>query len=555
MSPGEIPATEFTDFLKSIGLDNGSKIGIATEFRFSQEASVKGQSQVHVLILFHVQGGKKVVHDPIIMDNRRHANGVQSQGNSAIVCSGRNGFRIHGFNPLGSRGKGVSMIEKVIIMGAAGRDFHNFNVYFRDNPRYNVIAFTAAQIPNIEGRRYPEELAGKYYPEGIPIYPESGLRDLIEQHRVDLVAFSYSDIPHVELMHKASLTMAGGADFVLIGATYTMLRSQKPVVAVCAVRTGCGKSQTTRQVCEILKGLGKQVVVVRHPMPYGDLRRQVVQRFSSYEDFEEQQCTIEEREEFEPLVDQGIVVYAGVDYGRILEKAEKEADVIVWDGGNNDTPFYYPDIHIVLFDPHRPGHELLYYPGETNMLMADIAVINKVDTASPENVDKVRKNIERFVAKAEIVLAESPVLVKNPERIRERRVLVVEDGPSLTHGELPYGAGVIAARTYGASELVDPRSYALGSIHETYKNYPHIGPLLPAMGYSEGQIRDLEESINGVDCDLVILATPIHLTRILSINKPTLRVRYEYRDHGEPTLECILVKRLEKIGAISTSRR
>jgi len=441
------------------------------------------------------------------------------------------------------------MVEKVIIMGAAGRDFHNFNVYFRDNPRYRIIAFTATQIPTIEERRYPAELSGDLYPEGVPIYPEAQLTDLIRQHKVDLVAFSYSDVPHVEVMHKASITMAGGADFILIGATYTMLQSRKPVVAVCAVRTGCGKSQTTRKVCEIFRRLQKRVVVVRHPMPYGDLRAQDVQRFSSYEDFEKHQCTIEEREEYEPLVDQGSVVYAGVDYGKILEAAEKEADVIVWDGGNNDTPFYNPDVHIVLFDPHRPGHELLYYPGETNMVMADIAIINKVDTATSANVDRVRRNIEQHAPGAEIVLAESPVLVNRPERIRGKRVLVVEDGPTLTHGGMPYGAGVIAAEAYGAAELVDPRPFAVGTIEETFRHYPHIGRVIPAMGYSGDQISELEKTINHADCDLVLFATPIQLTRILSINKQTLRVRYEYRDHGEPLLEDILTrKNLSRVG-------
>jgi predicted GTPase len=437
------------------------------------------------------------------------------------------------------------MVEKVIIMGAAGRDFHNFNVYFRDNPRYDVIAFTAAQIPDIAGRLYPPELSGKLYPKGIPIYPEPQLNDLVRENRADLVAFSYSDIPHLEVMHKASLVMAGGADFILIGATYTMLRSKKPVIAVCAVRTGSGKSQTTRKVCEILRRLGKRVVVVRHPMPYGDLRKQVVQRFSSYRDFEEHDCTIEEREEYEPLVDRGIVVYAGVDYGKILERAEKEADAIVWDGGNNDTPFYFPDVHIVLFDAHRPGHELLYFPGETNMLMADISIINKVDTASQENIDRIRGNIEKYSPKSEIVLAESPVLASQPERIRDARVLVVEDGPTLTHGGMTYGAGLIAAQSYGAKEIVDPRLYAEGTIKETYQRYPHIGPVLPAMGYSRQQISDLEETINQAPCDLVVFATPIQLTRILSINKPTLRVLYEYRDRGQPTLEQTLLKRLQ----------
>ena len=435
-------------------------------------------------------------------------------------------------------------------MGAAGRDFHNFNVYFRDNPRYRVIAFTAAQIPSIENRFYPPELAGGLYPDGVPIHPETQLPELIREHRVDLVALSYSDIPHVEVMHKASIVMANGADFILIGATYTMLRAKKPVVAVCAVRTGCGKSQTTRKVCEILRSRGKKVVAIRHPMPYGDLRTQIVQRFSSYEDFEKHQCTIEEREEYEPLVDQGIIVYAGVDYAKILEAAEQEADIIVWDGGNNDTPFYFPDAHIVLFDPHRPGHELLYYPGETNMLMADIAIINKVDTASPRNIEKVRENIVKHAPKAEIVMAESPVLVTEPDRIRGNRVLIVEDGPTLTHGEMPYGAGVIAAKTFGAKELVDPRPFSTGTIEEVYRRYPHIGPVLPAMGYSKNQIGDLEHTINRADCDLVLFATPIHLTRLVSINKPTLRVLYEYRDHGEPRLEEALLKRLKHFGPL-----
>jgi predicted GTPase len=437
------------------------------------------------------------------------------------------------------------MVEKVIIMGAAGRDFHNFNIYFRDNPRYHVICFTAAQIPDIEGRLYPPELSGSLYPQGIPIHPETELSRLIRENQVDLVALSYSDIPHLEVMHKASRVMAGGADFILIGATYTMLRAKKPVVAICAVRTGCGKSQTTRKVCEILRARGKKVVVVRHPMPYGDLLKQVVQRYSVFEDFERHHCTIEEREEYEPLVDQGIVVYAGVDYGKILQSAQEEADVIVWDGGNNDTPFYFPDVHIVVFDPYRPNHELLYYPGETNMLMADVAIINKVDTATPANVDQVRRNIEQYSPKAEILLAESPVTVSRPDQVKGRRVLVVEDGPTLTHGEMSFGAGAIAARHFGASELIDPRPYAVGTLRETFRHYAHIGPVLPAMGYNEHQIRDLEGSINQTPCDLVLFATPIHLPRILSLNKPTLRVRYDYKDHGEPTLEQALVKRLD----------
>ena len=358
------------------------------------------------------------------------------------------------------------------------------------------------------------------------------------------MAFSYSDVPHIELMHKASIAMAEGADFIIIGASYTMLEAEKPVVAVCAVRTGCGKSQTTRKVCSILRKLDKQVVVVRHPMPYGDLRSQEVQRFSTYDDFEKNLCTIEEREEYEPLVDEGIVVYAGVDYGKILEQAQQEADVIVWDGGNNDTPFYHPDIHIVLFDPHRAGHELLYYPGETNMRMAHIAIINKVDTATDEQIEQVRKNITTYNPGAEIIQAQSPVLVSNPEVIRGKRVLVVEDGPTLTHGGMAYGAGVIAARTFGARETVDPRSAAVGTIKATYDKYPHIGPLLPAMGYSKEQISDLANTINAVDCDLVLFATPIQLTRILDINKPAIRVRYEYRDHGSPILKDVLTQRL-----------
>jgi len=436
------------------------------------------------------------------------------------------------------------MIENVIIMGAAGRDFHNFNVYFKDNPRYNVIAFTAAQIPDIAGRLYPPELAGGSYPEGISIYPEDQLAELIRKHKVDLVAFSYSDVPHVDVMHKASLAMAEGADFILIGAPYTMLKSKKTIVAVCAVRTGCGKSQTTRKVCEIIKGIGKKTVVVRHPMPYGDLRNQVVQRYSAYEDFEKHQCTIEEREEYEPLVEQGIVVYAGIDYGQILKEAEKEADVIIWDGGNNDTPFYKPDLHIVLFDPHRAGHELLYFPGETNMMMADIAIINKVDSAPRQKVWQVKNNIETYAPKAKIVLAESSVVVKKPEMIKGKRVLVVEDGPTLTHGEMPIGAGFIASEMFKAAEIVDPRPFATGSLKETYAKFPHIESVIPAMGYTPDQINDLEQTINQSECDLVVFATPIHLPLVLDIKKPTLRVRYEYKDHGSPTLEELILERL-----------
>ncbi len=434
------------------------------------------------------------------------------------------------------------MVERVIIVGAAGRDFHNFNVYFRDNPRYRVMAFTAAQIPNIEGRTYPPELAGPSYPDGIPIHREEEMARLIRDHRIDLVAFSYSDVSHVDVMHKASIAMAEGADFILLGAPYTMLRAKKPVIAVCAVRTGCGKSQTTRKICDILKGISKRVVVVRHPMPYGDLTRQTVQRFCCYEDFERNRCTLEEREEYEPLVEKGIVVYGGIDYARVLEQAEAEADVIVWDGGNNDTPFFHPDVHIVLFDPHRAGHERLYYPGETNLLMADIAIVNKVDTASSADVETVIGNIQRHNPRAEIVLAESPVSVDHPELIGGRRVLLIEDGPTLTHGGMSLGAATIAARKYGAGTIVDPRPFAVGSIRDAFEQYPHLGPQLPAVGYSEAQCRDLERTIRAVDCDLVLIATPVNLGAILDIRQPSMRVRYEYKDYGAPTLEDILLR-------------
>ena len=439
------------------------------------------------------------------------------------------------------------MIEKVIIMGAAGRDFHNFNVYFKDNPRYKVIAITATQIPDIAGRVYPFSLAGDLYPQGISIYHEKELCQLIRQHAVDLVAFSYSDVRHTDIMHIASSVMAAGADFTLIGATYTMLRSRKPVVAICAVRTGCGKSQTTRHVCTLLQGMGKKVVVVRHPMPYGDLTRQVVQRFASYEDFETHKCTIEEREEYEPLVDQGLVVYAGVDYQKILLAAEAEADVVVWDGGNNDTPFFYPDVHITLFDPHRPGHERLYYPGETNMLMADIAVINKVDSARSDQIARVKANIEKFAPQADIVLAESALKIEAPEIIQGKRVLVVEDGPTLTHGGMEFGAGVLAAERFQARELVNPRPYAVGSISETYEKYPHLQRVLPAMGYGGQQMKDLEATINQTPCDLVLFATPIDLPHLLTITKPTLRIQYAYKDHGELTLKTVLEQRIRQL--------
>jgi predicted GTPase len=436
------------------------------------------------------------------------------------------------------------MIKKVIIMGAAGRDFHNFNLYYKDNPDYRVIAFTAAQIPLVHDRIYPPELAGSLYPEGISFYPEEELERLVRDHRVDLVVFSYSDVAHVEVMHKASQVMAAGADFLLPGVARTMLPAAKPVIAVCAVRTGCGKSQTTRKICEILRRLGRKTVVVRHPMPYGDLRRQAVQRFASFGDFSRQRLTIEEREEYEPLVDQGIAVYGGIDYREILSRAEQEADVIVWDGGNNDTSFYQPDIQVVLFDPLRPGHELLYFAGETNLRLADIAIINKVDSATLENIEEVRRNINTYNPRADILLATSPVLVKEPERIQGKTVLVVEDGPTLTHGGMAYGAGFVAAEKFGAARMVDPRPFAVGTLRAVFARYPHIGPVLPAMGYSEQQIRDLAATINHTPADLVLFSTPIHLCRLLSCNKPTLRVRYEYQDYGKPTLEEVLEKRM-----------
>ena len=438
----------------------------------------------------------------------------------------------------------MAMVKKVIIMGAAGRDFHNFNLYFKDDPAYRVVAFTAAQIPLVHDRVYPPELAGSLYPEGIPFYLEEELERLVRDRGVDLVLFSYSDIAYVDLMHKASLVMAAGADFVIPGAAKTMLQAAKPVIAVCAVRTGSGKSQTTRKICEILRGLGKKPVAVRHPMPYGDLRREVVQRFASFEDFSRQGLTIEEREEYEPLVDQGIVVYGGIDYHKILAQAEQEADVIVWDGGNNDTPFFKPDIHVVLFDPLRPRHGRLYFPGETNMLMSDIAIINKVDSAEPVNIEIVRRNIKEYAPRADILLAYSPVLVEEPERIRGKTVLVVEDGPTLTHGGMAYGAGLVAAERFGAADIVDPRPFAVGTLKEVFQLYPHIERVLPALGYSQEQVRDLEATINNAPCDLVLFSTPIHLCRLLSCNKPTIRVRYEYADYGEPTLQEVLEKRM-----------
>ncbi len=432
---------------------------------------------------------------------------------------------------------------RVVIMGAAGRDFHNFNVYFRDNPTYEVVAFTATQIPNIEGRRYPPELAGELYPDGIPVYPEAELATLIREREVDQVVFSYSDVPHEYVMHRGSLVVAAGADFRLMGSRATMLQSSKPVIAVCAVRTGCGKSQTTRYVSDLLQEMGKKVVVVRHPMPYGDLAAQRVQRFASYADLDRYKCTIEEREEYEPHLDRGLVVYAGVDYEQILRQAEAEADIILWDGGNNDLPFFKPDLHIVVADPLRAGHELRYHPGEANLRLADVVIINKVDTAGPEGIATVRENIYAVNPQATVIEAASPIFVDDPDAIRGKRVLVVEDGPTLTHGEMPYGAGVVAARRFGAAELVDPRPYAVGSIAATFQKYPHIGHLLPAMGYGDEQVRELEETINTAECDLVLTATPIDLRRVLDVRHPMDRVRYELQVIGQPNLADILAEK------------
>lgn len=435
---------------------------------------------------------------------------------------------------------------RILIMGAAGRDFHNFNTVYRGNERYEVVAFTATQIPNIEGRVYPAELAGSLYPGGIPIYPEEELVDLIEKYEVEQVIFAYSDVSHEYVMHKASQVLAAGADFRLMGTKETMLKSSKPVVAVCAVRTGSGKSQTTRHVCDALQEMGHKVVAIRHPMPYGDLVAQKVQRFADYGDLDEHNCTIEEREEYEPHIDRGVVVYAGVDYEAILREAEKEADVIVWDGGNNDLPFFKPDLHVVVADPHRAGHELAYYPGESNLRAADVVVLNKIDTADLANISRVRKNVRMVNPKATIVEAASPIFVEDPGAIQGKRVLVVEDGPTLTHGEMAYGAGVVAAQRFGAAEIIDPRPYAVRSIAATYEKYPGTGPVLPAMGYGEDQIRDLEETINGTPCDLVIIGTPIDLRRVVNIKPPADRVRYELQVIGQPTLQAILQERFAR---------
>ena len=433
------------------------------------------------------------------------------------------------------------MRTKVIIMGAAGRDFHNFNVYFRDNANYEVVAFTATQIPNIDGRKYPASLAGKLYPKGIDIHPESALSQLISEQGPEQVVFAYSDIPHVEVMHKASLVNACGADFRLMGANQTSLKAKVPVIAICAVRTGSGKSQTTRAIASALISKGKRVVAIRHPMPYGDLEKQAVQRFAAYDDLDKHACTIEEREEYEPHIDMGMVVYAGVDYEKILRQAEQEADVILWDGGNNDMPFYAPDLHIVVADPHRAGHGKLYHPGETNMRMADVVIINKVDTADPKGVEAVKAVIAELNPKAKVVTAASPVTAEDPGAIKDKRVLVIEDGPTVTHGEMTFGAGMIAAKNAGAKAIIDPRPFAVGSIKATFEKYSHLENVLPAMGYGDRQVEELEMTINASDCDIVVSGTPIDLKRILkNVNKPIIRVRYDLQVKGEPSLDDVL---------------
>jgi predicted GTPase len=431
-------------------------------------------------------------------------------------------------------------------MGAAGRDFHNFNVYFRDNPEYTVIAFTATQIPNIEGRVYPAALAGKLYPDGIPIHPEIDLKQLIKEHEIDQVIFAYSDVSHEYVMHLASRVLAYGSDFRLMGLGTTQIKSNKPVVSVCAVRTGSGKSQTSRYVADRLIGMGYRVAAIRHPMPYGDLEKQAVQRFATYDDLEKFDCTIEEREEYEPHIERGVIVYAGVDYGRILEQAEKEVDIVLWDGGNNDLPFYKSDLHIVVLDPLRPGHEVHYHPGEANVVAADVLLLNKIDSAAPQDVMRVRENVIAINPKAIVIEAASPIFLDDPQAIRGKRVLVVEDGPTLTHGEMAYGAGWVTAKRFGAAEIIDPRPFATGSIAATYEKYPTTGDVLPAMGYSDVQIKELEQTINSSNADLVLIGTPIDLGKLLKLDIPSMRLRYELQVIGQPTLDAVLEERFSK---------
>ena len=431
--------------------------------------------------------------------------------------------------------------KKVIIMGAAGRDFHNFNVFFRNNPDFEVVCFTATQIPSIENRIYPPELSGKLYPNGIPIYPEDDLPDLIKKHDVDLVVLAYSDISYEYVMRRSAIVNSLGADFMLLGPKSTMLRSEKPVIAVTAVRTGCGKSQISRKIFEILSRKGIKPVSIRHPMPYDtDLAKQVVQRFSSYEDLDRYNCTIEEREEYEPYIDMGGVVYAGIDYERILKMAQKESDVIIWDGGNNDFPFIKPDLWITVIDPHRAGHEIRYYPGEVNFRSADVIIINKVNTARKEDVEKVKENIREVNPDAKVIEAVSEIRVDNPDMIKDKRVLVIEDGPTVTHGEMNYGAGYFAAIKYGAKEIIDPRPFVVGSILETFRRYPHLSKILPAMGYGKRQIEELEQTINRCDADLIVSGTPIDLNRILDVDKPIVRVRYGVDSETEKRIDEVI---------------
>ncbi len=430
--------------------------------------------------------------------------------------------------------------KRVIILGAAGRDFHNFNIYYRDCETTEVVAFTAAQIPDIEGRLYPPNLAGKNYPKGIPIFAEQDLEKLIKEYEVDECVLSYSDLSYETVMHLGSRVLASGAKFSMLGSYQTMYESSKPVISITAVRTGCGKSQTTRAVVKLLRDAGKKVVAVRHPMPYGDLESQRVQRFATIEDLHKFKCTIEEMEEYEPHIAMGSIIYAGIDYEAILKEAEKEADVIVWDGGNNDMPFYKPDLSIVVVDPLRPGHEISYYPGEVNFRMADIIVINKIDSAYPEDIDFVLENIRNYNPNANVILAASAIKVDDSDLIKNKRVLVIEDGPTLTHGEMDIGAGVVAAKRFGAKEIIDPRPYIVGTIKQTFQIYPDIGNLLPAMGYGERQMKDLEITINNTDCDTVVIGTPINLARFIKINKPYVRVYYELAEIGHPNLQSLI---------------
>jgi predicted GTPase len=436
---------------------------------------------------------------------------------------------------------------KTIIVGAAGRDFHNFNMLYRDNELYDVVAFTATQIPNIAGRKYPASLAGKLYPKGIPILEEKNLEDLIVKYKIGEVVFSYSDVSYRHVMSIASRVTTAGAHFKLLSATETMIKGTKPVVSVCAVRTGSGKSQTCRKVSKVLHSLGLKVAAVRHPMPYGNIEKQKVQRFSTLDDLKKHNCTIEEMEEYEPHIVNGTIIFSGVDYAAILEQAEKDADIIIWDGGNNDLPFFKPDVHIVVADPLRVGDELNYYPGEANLRLADVVIINKVDSATPEQTTTLRENIRRVNKTTKLVDAASPITVEKSEEIAGKKVLVIEDGPTLTHGEMKFGAGTVAAQKYGASELIDPRPYTTGEIKRTYEGYPQIGILLPAMGYSDKQIKDLESTINKVPCDAVIIGTPIDLNRIVKIKKPTYRVTYELQEIGEPNLTTILTELVQKL--------